>query len=246
MKIQIATHDVDLPDLHESASNSIPVASFWAAADAANSFYSENARIRDDAFLSDAGRAAKVAPLADKLLKQILVSTENIINDSVHWNGREAALLDVGAPSSQNEIDRDREIRSWWRSAPAEVREHVMHEVEASPEHGELVRAILRSPVPDIADLEKKHFRSMHNQIRRLDNPSEAIAIETGKRAHEWAQRGMGHITGIFKNITGRSAADICRAAISAGHEKAATHIFGATAVAHAKAAIAAEQRRLA
>ena len=246
MEIQIATHKIDLPELPDSTTNALPVAAFWAAADAANRFHSESVRIGEDPFLSDAGKAAKILPLADQLIRQMLVSTENIINDSAHWNSREAALLDVGAPTSQNEIDRDREIRSWWRSAAPEVRERVMRDVEAGPDHGELVRAILRSPIPDVADLEKKHFRSMHNQIRRLDNPNEAVAIETGRHAHEWAQRGMGHVTGIIKNITGKSTESICRAAILAGHEKAANQIFGTTAVAHARAAIAADQRRVA
>jgi len=246
MHIKIASHEVELPELSQTLRDALPVVAFCALNENINAFSDEAAAIGGDPHLTDAGKSAKTAPLAERLIDRIMVAVENIEHDRAHWDKRESALLDVGAPSSANEAARDAEIRAWWRSAPVEERQRIMREVEAAPEHAELVRALLRSPVPDALDLEKRHFRLLHDQIRRIENPGEAVAIETGRTAVDWAERAMGHAVGIAFNLMNRKPEDIAKHAVAGGHETAAQKLFGAHAVARAKAAIAAEQRQVA
>lgn len=243
MEIEIAQHRVELPDLSETLHDALPVASFHAAADGINEFADAAATVRADAHLSDAGKTAKVAPLADRMLDRLLTAVENLEHDAAHWHKREATLLEVGAPASANEVARDAEIRAWWRSASADERQRIMEAVEAGPEYAELVRALLRSPVPDSLDLEKQHFRALHDQIRRIESPAEAVAIEDGRAALAWAERAMGHAIGIAFGLADRPQHEIIKLAVRAGHERAAVKLFGDAEVARAKAVVAAEQR---
>lgn len=243
MQFNIGKNAFDLPEL---AGDSAPRLFFLAALDAANSYATAKSEISADAHLSSTGKAAKLAPLADRLWQQIFVSVENIANERAHWDKREAALLDVGAPQSANEIARDQEIRAWWRHAAPEARQKIMNDVQTGPEHVEMVRAILRSPVPDSMDVEKRYFREQHDRLRRLDNAGEAVAIDSGRDAVNWANHGLQHVVGISHGMTERPADVVLRFALKTGHEQAAVEMFDAARIAHAKHIIAAERRQVA
>lgn len=241
MQFQIDARAFDLPELKDDSASRL---SFLTALDAANSYASAKHEIMGDANLSPTGKAAKLAPLADRLWMQIFVSVENVANERAHWDKREAALLDVGAPQSANEIARDQEIRAWWRHATPEAHQKIMADVQAGPEHGEMVRAILRSPVPDSVDIEKRFFRELHDKLRRLDDPAEAIAIDGGRDAVSWAYTGMQHVIGISHGLTDRPVGVVLRLALTTGHERAAAEMFDAASIAQARHIIAAESRQ--
>lgn len=239
MEFSIGKQTFELPDLE---GETLPHLAFLTAFDAAKSFHTKKDAITGNTHLSDTGRAAQIAPLIDRLWDQILVSTENLEQERSHWNKREDELFAVGSPESSNEISRESEIRAWWRNQSADVRLKIMKDVEAGPEHAELVRALLRSPVPDSIDLEKRHFRELHNQIVRLDNPGEWMAIESGRRALDWAQRGMGHVVGISYGATGWDGSAVLRQALKTGREMAAGVMFDAKEVAMARNVLSAQR----
>ena len=238
MEYSIGNQKFDMDDLPESAQSSLPVGSFYTALDAVKDYYNGKAQIMADELLSDIGRGAKIEPLTNMALSAVLAAFENIETESKYLDKREAELLDAGAPMTANEIERDKEIRSWWRTITPEQRAKIAQEVEASPAHSELVRALLRSPVPDAADLEKRYFRELHDQIRRLENPAEAVAIETGRQALAFGERGIGHVTGIALQLTGRSVGDLARLAVETGKESAAARLVGAHETARIKATL--------
>ena len=236
MQFEIGNQKFDMDDLTESAQNSLPVVSFFTALDAVKAYDLSKTEVIADTLLSDIGKTAKIEPLANKALGAVLAALEHLDTEANYLDKREAELLDVGAPMTANEIERDKEIRSWWRTVTPEQRAKIAQEVEASPAHGELVRALLRSPVPDVADLEKRYMRDLHNQIRRLENPAEAVAIENGRQALAFGERGVGHVTGIALQLTGRSVSDLARFAVESGKEKAAMRLVGAHETARIKA----------
>ncbi len=236
MDYAIGNQRFALDDLPTSAQNTLPAASFFSALDAVTAYHDSKSQILADPLLSDAGKGAKIEPLANQALSAVLAALENLETESGYWEKREAELLAVGAPTTENEIARDKEVREWWRSITPEQRAKITQEVEASPAHGELVRALLRSPVPDAADIEKRYFRELHNQIRRLENPAEAVAIETGRHALAFGERGVGHIAGIALQLTGRTVGDLARLAVETGKERAAVRLVGAHETARIKA----------
>lgn len=238
MQFEIGNQKFEMDDLMESAKNSLPVGSFFTALDAVKDYDMGRNQILSDPLLSAIGKDAKIEPLANKALDAVLAGLEHLDTESKYLDKREAELLDVGAPMTANEIERDKEIRSWWRTVTPEQRAKIAQEVEASPAHGELVRALLRSPVPDAADLEKRYFRELHDQIRRLENPAEAVAIENGRQALAFGERGIGHVTGIALQLTGRTVGDLARVAVETGKESAAARLVGAHETARIKATL--------
>ncbi len=146
MQFEIGNQKFDMDDLTESAQNSLPVVSFFTALDAVKAYDLSKTEVIADTLLSDIGKTAKIEPLANKALGAVLAALEHLDTEANYLDKREAELLDVGAPMTANEIERDKEIRSWWRTVTPEQRAKIAQEVEASPAHGELVRALLRSP----------------------------------------------------------------------------------------------------
>ncbi|WP_418646874.1 hypothetical protein ACNQFN_14810 [Thauera butanivorans] len=244
MQLQIAAHTIEAPDLHEAHAAELPVVFANAAVTALTDFHAAKVSIEADAHLSPVGKAAKLEPLAAAALAQVFHSLEAVEAERERINRNEAELLSTGAPETANQVQRDAEIRAWWAMLSAKERNRLLTEAEASPELGEFVRAVLRSPIPTPLDPAKQHLQELHNRIRRLENPEAAHAIAIGRDLIGWADHVLTHATAIARSATGKAPEQMARAAIQAGRERMAKKLFGVPLVEKVKAVLAAEQRR--
>lgn len=244
MQTQIANHTVELPDLHDAHDNALPVVFARSAIESVSGFHAQKVAIEGDSHLSAAGKAARIGPLASKVMTEVFHSFEALESERDHWARRESELLSVGAPASANEVQRDAEIRNWWAGLPAKQKAETLRDAEADPALGEFVRAVLRSPIPAKLDQAKQHLQSLHDRIRRLENPAEAHAIAVGKDLLAWGEQALTHTLAIARSTTGKAPEEMARIAIEAGRERVAVKLFGIPMVEKTKAILAAEQRR--
>ena len=144
----------------------------------------------------------------------------------VHWKSggpaRDAELTQVPQlhPAAAAVAAEDGEARAWWRNLPVDERSKIMQVLQDDPaaaqKYERLQLALLRSPVP-LPDLEVKHIGELWKQTKRLDNPAEALAIDSLHRAHDWSERVLGHVAGIASIAVGLSRAEILDTLAAAG-----------------------------
>ena len=204
---------------------------YLAAFDAAATFANAKPGIINDPHLSTSGKNAKLAPMADGLWRQIFISTTNIHNESLHLDKREAELFAVPKISTPFEIAVDREIRDWFRTLKHSEKLEVLQRISSGLEQVQTVGALLRSPIPMALDQEMTLVQEAHRANRRAEFPEEWQAIKEGRDAIAWAQRGMGHVTGISGGLTERNETEVMQLALTTGHERAAEIMFSEAAV---------------
>ena len=109
----------------------------------------------------------------------------------------------------------DREIRDWWARQPLADRAAVLNKVQQQPQDNErLMVALMRSPVPVVADRELQVIRDAWAKMQREANPKEALTISDGRAWTEWSRRGLGHVVGSALSIASVDRATLLRHAV--------------------------------
>ncbi|TAN27278.1 MAG: hypothetical protein EPN31_12145 [Castellaniella sp.] len=208
----VAGHSFDLPQLATENIQSAPSLAFMGAAAELDDFGKAARKIADDDLLSEAGKAAKAAPLAARTWQKVIDARASLDTFAATIDQREAALyavpsLDDGASAVAIE---DREARDWWRSLPAEGRLKMLSGLQTVGDDGEatftrysrLWVSLLRSPIP-LPDHELAVVRDVWNSLRRIEKPSEYESILNDRNVLTWAMRGLAHLQGIASQATG-------------------------------------------
>ncbi len=123
-------------------------------------------------------------------------------------------------PQNAAEAIIDRELRDYWRSLDMQERHKIIDAMSEGPGHERMEIALLRSPYARV-DYQIALVRESWNRGRRLDNPAEAVAIDTGRAQIEWGRRAMGHLSSITLRATGLGDGAL-KALLNAGRERAA------------------------
>lgn len=179
-------------------------------------------RVTNDPHLSQVGKDAKARPLREGIILGIAAIARMAKDDLAEAQKRDAELTQVPQlhPAAAAVATEDGEARAWWRNLPVEERSKIMQALQDDPaaaqKYERLQLALLRSPVP-LPDLEVKHIGELWAQSKRLDNPAEALAIDSLHRAHDWSERVLGHVAGIASSAVGLSRAEILDVLAMAG-----------------------------
>lgn len=197
----------EMPRLATDLLNTEPFRLFTGAHATLSDYSGQVDRIVADLHLSPVGREAKLAPLHEHAWGALVGAWIGLRDHIVATDRREAALLAV--PELHREAAavaiEDREVRDWWRAQPVATRAEILRalgeDAEQAAKYARLQLALLRSPIP-LPDPEVAHVRTLWNRARRLDNPVEALAIDRERNAIEWAERGLGHLTGILRSVS--------------------------------------------
>lgn len=220
----IATQSFELPAFERTGVPGQAEKAFQLALDAANYFATAKHAIDDDGHLSTAGKQAKLKPLAENLWRQIFASAKNIAGEQRAIVLKTQTLYDIGSPVTPYEIAIDRERRDYWRSLGSSERIALLGVIEATPVFAPFVKSILRTPVPDLLDVEIMLLRDTFEKIRREEAPDLYALIKDDQGAVDWAERGLAHIIGISqsKGMTGITSQGVLTMAIEAGDDAAA------------------------
>ncbi len=249
-KFTIGKHTFEVPELREAdALKSSGPKNATAAVEALQSALAEINAIERDTRLSALGQAEKAAPLRAGIVRGIAQMAALAREDALEAERRDAALTAVPPvpPTAGAVAAEDAEARAWWRTLPVEERARIMQELTDNPEaakkYERLQLAVLRSPVP-LPDMEAQHMGNLWAQTQRLDNPAEALAINSLHRAADWSSLVLGHVGGIAGRTVGLSRAEILDVLTAAGGlALEGAHAFGFSAGDIAQAQRVAEAR---
>lgn len=183
----------EMPAIAEEDSHSVSVLMFQAAGDSLADMAEKVTAITADSDLSDAGKAKKLEPLQREVMLTIANADRQLDDEMAHFDKREADLTQIPAldPTHSAMATEDREIRDHLRAIglPAAL----ALAIESGNERVQI--AILRSPIPQNDEL-KKRALEVWKESKRLANPAEAVAIDAGRAALEWARKGLANVVG--------------------------------------------------
>ena len=241
-KFTIGKHTFEVPELREGDElHATGPNAARAVVDALQDALAEIGRVTNDPHLSPAGKDAKARPLREGIILGIAAIARMAKDDATEADRRDAELTQVPQlhPAAAAVAAEDGEARAWWRNLPVDERSKIMQALQDDPtaaqKYERLQLALLRSPVP-LPDLEVKHIGELWKQTQRLDNPAEALAIDSLHRAHDWSERVLGHAAGIASGSVGLSRAEILDTLVAAGGpalEGAGVFGFDAATIAH-------------
>lgn len=222
-KFTIGKHSFEVPTLPEGDElNARSPKSARAAVGALQDVLVDLERVTSDPNLSQVGRDAQARPLREGIVRGIANMSALAREDLAEAEKRDAELTQVPQlhPTAGAVAAEDAEARAWWRALSAAERARIMRELADSPSAAQkylrLQLALLRSPVP-LPDLEIQHVAQLWKQTQRLNDPGEALAIDSLHRAHDWSERVLGHVAGIASNSIGLSRTDILDVLATAG-----------------------------
>ena len=252
-KFTIGKHTFEVPELREGDElHATGPNAARTVVDALQDALAEIGRVMNDPHLSPVGKDAKARPLREGIILGIAAIARMAEDDLAEAKKRDAELTQV---PGINLLDSpvaimDSEARAWWRSQPPEARSKIMQALQDDPaaaqKYERLQLALLRSPVP-LPDLEIQHIGELWKQTKRLDNPAEALAIDSLHRAHDWSERVMGHVAGIAATAVGLSRAEILDTLVAAGGPALeGAGVFGFDAATIAQGVRVAEARQAA
>lgn len=162
-------------------------------------------RLRADRSLSDFGREERLEPKRGSLVERVSAASVAVEVYEKELQEREDKLTAVPKLDQVHAVMaiEDREIRDWWRAVPADKRPQLTDQLANEPSNERIVVALLRSPVGGI-DIELKYFSEVWKRNKRLGNPAEALAIDDGRAAVEWARRGLAQAAARTQMTIGR------------------------------------------
>ena len=224
MNHTIATYSFELSSFERTGVPGEAERAFTGALGAANLFANQKRTVENDQHLSTAGKQAKLAPMSSQLWKTIFVSAKAVQGERLKIETRTAHLYDIGSPVTPYEIAIDRERRDYWRSLGSPERIALLGVIEATPVFAPFVKSILRTPVPDLLDVEIRLLRDTFEKIRREEDSDLYALIKDDQGAVDWAERGLAHIIGISqsKGMTGITSQGVLTMAIESGDGAAA------------------------
>ena len=252
-KFTIGKHTFEVPELREGDElHASGPKCARAVATALHDALADIERVMNDPNLSQVGKDAKARPLREGITRGIATMATLAREDAIEASRRDAELTQVPQlhPAAAAVAAEDGEARAWWRNLPVEERSKIMQALQDDPaaaqKYERLQLALLRSPVP-LPDLEVKHIGELWKQTKRLDNPAEALAIDSLHRAHDWSERVLGHVAGIASIAVGLSRAEILDTLAAAGGPALeGAGVFGFDAAAIAQGVRVAEARKAA
>ena len=158
-------------------------------------------RIKADPNLSDYGRSQKIQPIAESVISAVGTFATLAQKDAAEADALDTALMGVGAPDNPMAASEDKELRDWWRALPVEERARIMDAMQTDEAAGQkfarLQLALLRSPIPVGADIEKQFMLDLWKQTARLDNPGAALRIDGLRNAAAWSERVLAITAGV-------------------------------------------------
>jgi len=179
---------------------------YGASLDAVGHFMDAMQVVCSDPNLTDKGKASKLEPLAVNTLAQLAQSWANVSNYGASLDRRFAAMVAVPQllPGDFVGVSADRELRDYWRDLPQGDRMQLIAKMDAGPELRRLELALLRSPVPALADSNLAMVRTSWESQCRADSISEDVAIQAGRACIDVAQRGLHQLAAAIKtSLTG-------------------------------------------
>ncbi|SEN09934.1 hypothetical protein SAMN02800694_2768 [Luteibacter sp. UNCMF331Sha3.1] len=211
-----------LPALSDTDLAGEPAIRFAVALDAVNDLHAKTQQVQADPHLTGQGKDAQLRPHRERTLDQVAATLEALDSYSGSLDKREAELLRVPELHREAAAEAiiDRELRDYWRSLDMDGRHKLLDAMNSGPEHQRLEIALLRSPYAQL-DHEIRVVRESWNRGRRIENPTEAFAIEAGRSQVEWGRRAMSHLSSITLRTTAMGEGAL-KALVSAGREKAA------------------------
>ncbi len=249
MKFTIGQHTFAVPDLPEIDMRHGSTKTARAAVAALQNALADIEAVTGDTRLSALGQAEKARPLREGVIRGLAQAVAWLREDATEAARRDAALTAVPPvpPTAGALAAEDAEARAWWRGLPVEERARIMQSLQDSPEaakkYERLQLAVLRSPVP-LPDLEAAHMGKLWAQTQRLDNPREALEIDSLRRAAAWGEQVLAHVAGIATSTVGLSKSEIIDALVTGGDMALeGAHAFGFSAGDIAQAQRVAEAR---
>lgn len=208
----IAGRSVELKALPEGDAGNPAIALAETAIEAANAFEARRKAIADDPNLSEVGKLAQLTPALKEVVCRVAGAAGQVAADAAAIDAREAALLAVPQlhDTAHGAAAVDVEIRQWWRALDADERARMLQAFNDGPEHKRIELALLRSPIA-LADIELRSVREGWNRQARLDNPAEALAISSARRAQTWAREALAHVGGIVGTLPGVMREEVAR-----------------------------------
>ncbi len=234
-----------LPPLSDTDLAGEPAIRFSVALEAINALHATTQAVQADPHLTAEGKAARLRPDRERTLDQVAATAEALDSYEASLDRREAELLRVPELHPQNAAEAivDRELRDYWRSLPMEQRHKLLDAMNEGPGHERLEIALLRSPYAQL-DHEIRVVRESWNRGRRIENPTEASAIDAARAQIEWGRRAMAHLTSITLRTVAMGDGAL-KALVSAGREKAAKAFgYDQAQIEHMKRAMQVEKQR--
>lgn len=201
----------EMPDPVNSASIDMaagPVNHFHGTMLMMESVGRQQREVAQDANLTDVGKTNKLAPQLSEVWNMVSDTYAAIDAMDADLASRTAALEAVPRlhDAASAVAVEDREARDWWRAQSVATRTKILDQIAndeaAHKKYERLQIALLRSPIP-LPDAEISTVRHLWGQLKRLDNPVEAQAIDQGHRTLEWTRRAAAHLQAIAAHMTG-------------------------------------------
>jgi hypothetical protein len=225
----IAGRSVQLKELPARLSENSSVKLAQTVLGAVDSFANDHASISADHLLSDRGKKAKLDPLVRDTMRTIASAAAVNLGAADTLNKREAAMLAVPplSPGDAAGAAVDVEIRQWWRSLGTKQRVDMLEQFNKGPEHQRIEAALLRSPVA-LADPELLSIRQSWNRQARLDNASEASAIDSERYALDWSNDAISNAAAIAMVTSAVPKSELLRMVVTGDNLMAkGAYVFG-------------------
>lgn len=164
--------------------------------------------VAQDADLTAVGKANKLAPRIPEawdMVASTYAAMDAMESDLAKRTADLEAVPRLHDTASAVAVE-DREARDWWRAQSIQARTKILDQIAndeaAHKKYERLQLALLRSPIP-LPDEEVGTVRNLWRQLKRIENPAEAQAIDQGHRTVEWVRRGAAHLQAIANQMTG-------------------------------------------
>jgi len=221
-----------------------PVLVFEAMAELLGELGDKQSAIHRNETLSDIGRSRQLEPLRTDFIRRLAAVSSQMDGYAESLDKREATLTRVPSldPTHSAMAIEDREVRDWWRSLSMDDRTKLLSRIDNEPGHDRLMIALMRAPVAQMQlDHEVALVRSVWNRTKRLDNPVEAEAVDSGRAALDWGRRGLAHVAGITSSVVDLEPALVLRTIVASDDDmtRKGFGVFGFDALQ------AAQQRRI-
>jgi hypothetical protein len=185
-----------VPTLSDVDQNSEPCVHVLGAADALQTFMTDVAAIANDASLSTLGVANQIAPLATIAICQLALSYAAVASYEAALDKRYSDLIAVPVllPGDMVNATTDLEIRNYWATLDRQQQIELAAKMDQGPELQRFELALLRSPVPSIANDMLAMVRASWEKGCRANDVAADVAIETGRQLVEWSYRGLAQL----------------------------------------------------
>lgn len=156
--------------------------------------------INDDPLLSAMGKAEKIRPIFEDLIRTLSGSWFVLDNFEDRILRRTEVLFAVPKldPTHSAMAVEDMEIRTWWRALPFGERMKMSDRFDNSEKSKRIMIPLLRSPIA-LLDSEMKIIGDKWKEYRRAENPTESGFIDVANASIEWARRGVAQIAGMAR-----------------------------------------------